>query len=132
QCARHEIDNYCSQRSVVYHGQARNIKQTSSVEVGGSISMLNAELRISFDGSDTGGRSGDIAATIYFPPAGKITDNPTVVFALPGAGYNRRYFDLRITGHDAYSQSEFHVARGTIFVAMECAGSGDSHVSSEE
>jgi len=54
------------------------------------------------------------------------------VFALPGAGYSRRYFDLRLPGHDNYSQASYHVARGSIFVAMECAGSGESRVSHEE
>lgn len=93
--------------------------------------MLSAELRVSFDGKDHAGRDAEVVATVHFASGMDGHGHPPVVFALPGAGYNRQYFDLRLDGHEGYSQSEYHVARGAIIVTMECVGAGDSHVSNE-
>ena len=35
-----------------------------------------------------------------------------MVVGYPGGGYNRRYYDLNIPGHQDYSQARFHLARG--------------------
>ena len=68
-----------------------------------------------------GGR-GRIAATVFLPEP--MPAAPTVMFALPGGGYSRGYFDLHFPGHDGYSQAEHHVARGAVFVAMDHLGVG--------
>lgn len=93
--------------------------------------MLSAEVRILFDGKDHAGRDAEVAATVHFAPDVDGASHRLIVFALPGAGYNRQYFDLQLDRHEGYSQSEYHVGRGAIIVAMECVGAGDSHVSNE-
>jgi hypothetical protein len=65
-----------------------------------------------------------IAATVFAPDP--LPASPTVVFALPGGGYARGYFDLHFPGHAGYSQAAHHVARGVVFVAMDHLGVGDS------
>lgn len=47
-------------------------------------------------------------------------------FAWPDGGYNRHYFDLQLPGRTGYSQAEFHVAKGSIFIACDHIGVGDS------
>jgi pimeloyl-ACP methyl ester carboxylesterase len=47
----------------------------------------------------------------------------TVVFALPGGGYNRSYYDLTISG---YSQAEWHASRGWTVVCCDHLGVGAS------
>jgi pimeloyl-ACP methyl ester carboxylesterase len=70
------------------------------------------------------GGAASIAATVFFPET--VIDAPTVLFALPGGGYARGYFDLHFAGHDDYSQADHHLARGVVFVAMDHLGVGDS------
>ena len=70
-----------------------------------------------------GGR-GQVAATVYVPE--RLPEAPTVMFALPGGGYSRGYFDLHFSGHTGYSQAEHHAARGVVLVAMDHLGVGDS------
>jgi hypothetical protein len=70
-----------------------------------------------------GGR-GQVTATVFFPERAPAA--PTVIFALPGGGYSRGYFDLHFPGRDGYSQAEHHVARGAVFVAMDHLGVGAS------
>ncbi len=72
----------------------------------------------------TTGSTASIVATVFFPE--RVDDSPTVVFALPGGGYSRGYFDLHFAGHHRYSQAEHHVARGIVFVAMDHLGVGES------
>jgi alpha-beta hydrolase superfamily lysophospholipase len=57
------------------------------------------------------------------------SERPIVVFAFPGGGYGRRYFDLQLDGYGArgsYSQAEHHAARGLVFVACDHLGCGES------
>ena len=42
---------------------------------------------------------------------------------MPGAGYSRRYFDLPEPG---YSEALYHNRRGTIVVALDHLGVGES------
>jgi pimeloyl-ACP methyl ester carboxylesterase len=51
---------------------------------------------------------------------------PIIVFASPGGGYARGYFDLPPFQGEAYSQAEHHVAAGFILVAYDHLGTGDS------
>ena len=67
-----------------------------------------------------------MAASVYLPDAAKIAPRPVVMFASPGGGYSRGYFDLRFAGRSGYSQAEYHAAQGTIFVAYDHLGVGDS------
>ncbi|MCU1397127.1 MAG: hypothetical protein JWN62_236 [Acidimicrobiales bacterium] len=64
----------------------------------------------------------------------EIGPNPLVVFAFPGGGYNRTYFDLQLASFvdddgdhlTGYSQAEHHTARGIVMVACDHLGTGDS------
>jgi pimeloyl-ACP methyl ester carboxylesterase len=67
-----------------------------------------------------------IVATALLPDPERLTDRNTVVFAMPGGGYSRGYFDMEFPGHSCYSQAEHHVERGLIVVAIDHLGVGDS------
>lgn len=68
----------------------------------------------------------EIAATVYLPSPEGLPETPVVIFASPGGGYSRGYFDLHFEGHENYSQAEYHTARRAIFVAYDHLGVGDS------
>jgi len=63
-----------------------------------------------------------MAATVHLPD--DRSGGRTVVFGYPGGGFGRRYYDIRTL--PGYSQAEYHVARGRIFVACDHLGVGDS------
>jgi pimeloyl-ACP methyl ester carboxylesterase len=88
------------------------------------------ELRVpvpSSSASADGGELGwDIAATVYLPAAGDmLAPSARVLVVMPGGGYNRRYFDLPVPG---YSQAAHHVRAGTVVVAIDHLGAGDSSI----
>jgi pimeloyl-ACP methyl ester carboxylesterase len=64
-----------------------------------------------------------IAATVYLPAADALAGRPPLLALMPGGGYSRRYFDLPLPG---YSQAAHHAMRGTIVVAIDHLGAGDS------
>jgi len=72
------------------------------------------------------GESLHIAATVTWPE--RLPVRPLAIFAWPGGGYNRRYFDLEIPGHTGYSQAEHHGRHGVITVACDHLGVGDSSI----
>jgi pimeloyl-ACP methyl ester carboxylesterase len=69
-----------------------------------------------------------IAASVFLPEAAKITSPPVAIFAFPGGGYSRGYFDIHPPGHRGYSQAEHHLERGIIFVAADHLGVGASSI----
>jgi pimeloyl-ACP methyl ester carboxylesterase len=75
--------------------------------------------------SASGGRSWEIAASVYLPAAGALAARPPVLVIMPGGGYSRRYFDLAAPG---YSQAAHHVRLGTVVVAIDHLGAGDSSI----
>jgi pimeloyl-ACP methyl ester carboxylesterase len=83
------------------------------------------ELRIPVNALERPAETWEIAATIHLPDPDRLASPPAILVCLPGGGYNRRYFDLGITG---YSQAEYHVGRGTIMVAFDYVGAGDSTI----
>nr|PZN23280.1 MAG: alpha/beta hydrolase [Mycolicibacterium hassiacum] len=88
--------------------------------------MIRADITVDVTSSCELERQLAIAATAFLPPPDRLGPDPRVVFALPGGGYSRGYFDMRFDGHEAYSQAEHHVERGLIFVAVDHLGVGDS------
>lgn len=88
--------------------------------------MRSVDLSIDVTGTD--GLDGDavVAVTVYLPDA--LTTPDVVAVALPGGGYNRSYYDLRIAGHDGYSEAQFHTDRGWVFIACDPIGVGGSSV----
>lgn len=75
------------------------------------------------------GQDLEIAASVY-PPSARESDStdPAVIFAFPGGGYNRHYYDLNLPGHRGYSQAAHHAARGFVVVTIDHIGTGDSSV----
>ncbi|MCV7246493.1 alpha/beta fold hydrolase [Mycobacterium mantenii] len=88
--------------------------------------MIKADLVVDVSGSCDIENSLHIAATVFLPPPERLRSEPVVVFALPGGGYSRGYFDMHFDGHSGYSQVEHHVARGLIVVAVDYLGAGQS------
>ncbi|MCW2497220.1 alpha/beta fold hydrolase [Jatrophihabitans sp.] len=77
---------------------------------------------------DLGGRlpvpgPATVAATLHLPDRDSVD---AVVFAYPGGGFGRRYFDLRLQGLSGYSQAEHLTARGVALVACDHLGLGES------
>jgi len=68
----------------------------------------------------------EIAATVHLPAGDDmLAPRSRVLFVMPGGGYNRRYFDLPVTG---YSQAAHHTRSGTVVVAIDHLGAGDSSI----
>jgi pimeloyl-ACP methyl ester carboxylesterase len=65
-----------------------------------------------------------MAATVFLPEA--PPPSCPAVFAFPGGGYSRRYFDLRIDDGTAYSQAQHHTDRGVVLVVIDHLCTGDS------
>jgi pimeloyl-ACP methyl ester carboxylesterase len=86
------------------------------------------DLRIDVTGKVNLSGKIEIAATAYLPDVSLLGPRPVVLFALPGGGLTRHYFDLRIPGHGGYSEAAHHTARGIILVAIDHLGVGDSTV----
>lgn len=89
---------------------------------------MRFDLTIPIDLTDTKGEDLFAAATVVLPGKNPLGDRPIVWFAWPGGGYNRRYYDLQLPGRSGYSQAEYHTGRGSIFVACDHIGVGDSAV----
>lgn len=69
-----------------------------------------------------------IVASVFLPDPAKLAAPPTAIFAFPGGGYGRRYFDLQIPDAPGYSQAEHHLERGLIVVAADHLGVGESSI----
>jgi pimeloyl-ACP methyl ester carboxylesterase len=80
--------------------------------------------------SKAAGSPASVVATVFIPE--QLGPAPTVMFALPGGGYSRGYFDLHFVSHSGYSQAEHHMARGIVFVAMDHLGVGESSTESND
>lgn len=91
--------------------------------------MKRIELKIDVSGAAPIEGPLQIAASIYWP---ENVVPEIAVFAFPGGGYSRGYFDLHFAGHEGYSQAEHHVARGLLFVALDHLGVGDSSTTALE
>lgn len=86
--------------------------------------MLRFQLSIVCGGeSEARGRAPCIALTAFVPdcePSG------CVIFASPGGGYGRGYYDVQFDAHPGYSQALHHCAKGHVVVAYDHLGVGDS------
>ena len=70
----------------------------------------------------------ELAATAYLPDVLPRGEPPIVMFAIPGGGYARGYFDMHFPGHTAYSQAEHHTRAGLILIALDPLGVGASSI----
>jgi len=67
-----------------------------------------------------------IAATAFIPSWHSDVTRATAIFAVPGGGYSRGYFDMHFPQHAGYSQARYHQDHGLIFVACDPIGVGAS------
>lgn len=88
--------------------------------------MIKADITVDVTDACRLGRPLCVVATVFLPEPDRLVENQAVVFALPGGGYARGYFDMNFPGHTCYSQAEHHVDRGFILVAIDHLGVGDS------
>ncbi|MCU1362962.1 MAG: hypothetical protein JWM55_790 [Acidimicrobiaceae bacterium] len=92
-------------------------------------SQIVKKLLVTIDVTDavaTGERL-SIAATVVIPEE-TTRCNGVAMFAYPGGHYNRAYYDLQLDEGPDYSQAEFHVRQGFVFVAIDHLGVGQSTV----
>ena len=68
----------------------------------------------------------ELAATAFVPDTPSKDESPVVMFALPGGGYGRGYFDMTFPGHVGFSQAEHHTAKGIVLIALDPLGVGSS------
>ncbi|BBZ70568.1 MULTISPECIES: alpha/beta hydrolase [Mycobacterium] len=87
---------------------------------------IRHDLAVDVSGSCEIDRRLTVAATVYLPPADSVADGAAVLFALPGGGYSRGYYDMHFPGHRGYSQAEHHASRGLVLVAIDHLGVGQS------
>jgi pimeloyl-ACP methyl ester carboxylesterase len=88
--------------------------------------MNRIELRIDVGGAASLDGRHEVAMTAFLPSADALGSKPIAIFASPGGGYTRHYYDIQLAGHSGYSQAEAHVRSGFIFVAYDHLGVGDS------
>jgi hypothetical protein len=90
--------------------------------------MAKTELAIDVEPRLVGGESAQTVVTVCAPEPSQLTRSTIVMFGWPGGGYSRRYFDLQLEGRSGYSQADYHVSRGDVFVACDHVGVGDSTI----
>ena len=79
---------------------------------------------IKVDITGPAGQAGDwwTTATVHLPD--QLEEGVTVLFAYPGGGFGRKYYDIRAL--PGYSQAEFHTTAGYVLVACDHLFVGDS------
>ena len=90
--------------------------------------MQRIERRIDVSEAAGLGETVEMAVSIFLPDPGAMPDRPVAIFAVPGGGYSRAYFYLSFPGHEGYDEAAWHVARGTIYVAIDHVGVGESSI----
>lgn len=90
--------------------------------------MIRQHLNIAIAPADAKGEALHTAVTVIAPDPATLGDAPVVWFGWPGGGYNRHYYDLQLPGRAGYSEAEWHAAAGSVFVACDHIGIGDSAV----
>ncbi|MEN2738384.1 alpha/beta hydrolase [Microbacterium sp. X-17] len=88
------------------------------------MSMRTVEVEVDVTDAVSIGEPLTMAATVVLPDV--IPEQPIVCFALPGGGYNRRYFTFDMPGSSGSGQAGWHAARGWIFIGIDTLNTGDS------
>lgn len=96
------------------------------------VATRKVELRIDVTGSANVPGKLEIAATAFLPDPKTLGERPVVIFGLPGGGLSRHYFDVKLVGHEGYSEAEYHAAHGFIMVAIDHLGVGDSTTAGQD
>lgn len=90
--------------------------------------MQRIEKRIDVSEAAGTGAPMEMAVTLYLPDPDRLPPRPVILFAVPGGGYSRHYFDMSFDGHEGYSEAQWHAARGTIYVTVDHVGVGESTI----
>jgi pimeloyl-ACP methyl ester carboxylesterase len=72
------------------------------------------------------GADATLAMTIFADPS--FAGPRVVALALPGGGYARAYFDLRLPALSGQGQAEYHASNGWMFISIDPIATGDSVV----
>ena len=88
--------------------------------------MISADIAVDVTAACGLGRPLCVAATVFLPEPDRLRDSQPAVFALPGGGYSRGYYDMAFPGHTDYSQAAHHIDRGLVVVALDHLGVGES------
>jgi hypothetical protein len=72
----------------------------------------------------------ETAVTAHVPA--EIPEHSVVIFAFPGGGYSRGYFDIHRTELPGPSQAEYHCDRGTLLLACDHLSVGDSSMTIDD
>jgi pimeloyl-ACP methyl ester carboxylesterase len=88
--------------------------------------LIRADVTVDVTDTCQLGRRLCVVATVFLPDPDRLAERQPVVFALPGGGYSRGYYDMQFPGHAGYSQAEHHVQHGLVLVALDHLGVGDS------
>jgi pimeloyl-ACP methyl ester carboxylesterase len=90
--------------------------------------MKRIERRIDVSEAAGLGQAIEMAVSIFLPDPAALPKRPVAIFAVPGGGYSRAYFYLGFPGHQGYDEAAWHVARGTIHIAIDHLGVGESSI----
>ncbi|MDO7836321.1 hypothetical protein Q4610_14825 [Sphingobium sp. HBC34] len=88
--------------------------------------MHSFDVRIDVSAAIGASSPQEVAGTVHLPDDFQPAERQIILFATPGGGYTRHYFDMRFEGHENYSEAEYHTDRGIVMVAMDHLGVGDS------
>ncbi|MBN8605533.1 MAG: alpha/beta fold hydrolase [Caulobacterales bacterium] len=84
------------------------------------------ELRLDVSSASPEGRAHVNAAWLFAPPPEKLRRPAIAIIAVPGGGYSKAYYHMRIPGHPGYSFAEHLASLGYIVIAMDHLGVGES------
>jgi hypothetical protein len=65
-----------------------------------------------------------IGCSLFVPR--ELPERPTVLVAVPGGTYSRKYYDLEPPGMEGYSEARWFAERGIVFAAMDYLSGGES------
>ena len=68
----------------------------------------------------------NVGAEIVAPAPDRLQKNPLVFFCVPGAGFSKGYYSVRVENDLSYSFSDTMAASGHIVAALDPLGVGDS------
>jgi pimeloyl-ACP methyl ester carboxylesterase len=68
----------------------------------------------------------ETAAWLFAPPAEAIARPLTLIVAVPGGGYSKAYYHMRIPGNPGYSFGEYMAEKGFPVLALDHIGVGES------
>lgn len=99
------------------------------------VPVTRSDLRVDVSAALPGGIGAELAVTVFAdadtgsPPADAgrpSAESRVVVFAYPGGGYTRGYYDLRRPSLPGHGQADYHRSRGWVVVTCDPLGTGDS------